>query len=196
MLNRTARYLLAAIQAIIGWEWIMSGCNKILSGNFPQGLSDALNNGIKDNPNGWYVAFLKQIVLPNSMFFGYMIQWTEIAVGIILLSAAVLLLTKPRMAGEPQHRLAIAYSIMAIIAAAVGAFQNINFHFWMGGWVIPTFDPASAYNEGIDLDGLLPLFFLIIIIANLGLIQELTGKKWFKRSSRPAPAISEEKVMA
>jgi hypothetical protein len=43
MLNRTARYLLAAIQAIIGWEWIMSGCNKILSGNFPQGLSDALN---------------------------------------------------------------------------------------------------------------------------------------------------------
>ncbi len=39
MLNRTARYLLAAIQAIIGWEWLMSGGNKVLAGTFPQGLA-------------------------------------------------------------------------------------------------------------------------------------------------------------
>jgi hypothetical protein len=31
MLNRSTRYLLAAIQAIIGWEWIISGSNKVLS---------------------------------------------------------------------------------------------------------------------------------------------------------------------
>ena len=88
MLTRTSRYLLAAIQAIIGWEWIMSGGNKLFSGTFPQGLADALTNSFKDNPNGWYVSFLKQVVVPNSVFFGYLIEWTEIIVGIVLVSGA------------------------------------------------------------------------------------------------------------
>lgn len=30
MLNRAACYLLAAIEAIIGWEWFISGSNKVL----------------------------------------------------------------------------------------------------------------------------------------------------------------------
>jgi hypothetical protein len=36
MLNRAARYLLASIQLIIGWEWFVSGVNKVLAGTFPQ----------------------------------------------------------------------------------------------------------------------------------------------------------------
>jgi hypothetical protein len=70
MLNQASRYLLAAIQAIIGGEWLMSGGNKLLSGAFPQGLADALNNGLKNNPNGWYVAFVQNMILPNSITWG------------------------------------------------------------------------------------------------------------------------------
>ena len=195
MLTRTSRYLLAAIQAIIGWEWIMSGGNKLFSGTFPQGLADALTNSFKDNPNGWYVSFLKQVVVPNSVFFGYLIEWTEIIVGIVLVSGAILLLSKPRMPGDPQNGLNVAYCIAVVVAAAIGAFQNINFHFFMGGWVLPTFDPGNAYNEGIDLEALLPLFFLVIIIANLAMVQALSGIKLFKRTKQtrttaPEPAAS------
>src|SRR5450759_3734619 len=57
MLSRATRYLLAAIQAIVGWEWIVSGSNKVLSGTFPQSLLDTLNKGIQNNPNAWYVSF-------------------------------------------------------------------------------------------------------------------------------------------
>src|SRR6266516_4697169 len=142
MLTRTSRYLLAAIQAIIGWEWIMSGGNKLFSGTFPQGLADALISSFKDNPNGLYVA----------------------------------------------------YCIAVVVAAAIGAFQNINFHFFMGGWVLPSFDPGSAYNEGIDLDGLLPLFFLVIIIANLAMVQALTGIKFFKRKAQAQSPTSTQVV--
>src|SRR5438874_3068547 len=77
MLNRTTRYLLAAIQAILGWEWLMSGGNKLLSGTFPQGLATTLTDNFKDNPNNWYVAFLQQNILPHSLFYGYLIEWTE-----------------------------------------------------------------------------------------------------------------------
>ena len=61
MLNRTARYLLAAIQAILGWEWLMSGGNKLLSGTFPQGLATTLTDNFKHNPNNWYVPFCSRI---------------------------------------------------------------------------------------------------------------------------------------
>ena len=67
MLNRSTRYLLAAIEAIIGWEWLMSGGNKLLSGTFPQGLADALNTGIQGNPNGWYVNILEAVIVLHSV---------------------------------------------------------------------------------------------------------------------------------
>ncbi len=190
MLNATARKIVAALQIILGWEWLMSGGNKLFSGNFPQGLADALSEGIKGNPNDWYVGFLQNVVLPNSVFFGYLIQWTEITIGIVLLGGAALLLTKPRMPGEPQYRLLIAYSTLVAFASVVAAFLCINFHFWMGGWVIPTIRPGGAYDEGIDLDALMPLFSLVVVFANLALIQALSGKQWFKRTTTTQEAAS------
>jgi thiosulfate dehydrogenase [quinone] large subunit len=92
MLKRTSRYLLAALEAVIGWEWLMSGGKKVLAGTFPQGLADVLNQGIKDNPDGWYVSFLQHIIIPHSVFSGYLIEWTELIAGLILLSAALILL--------------------------------------------------------------------------------------------------------
>lgn len=181
MLNRTARVLLAAIQAIIGWEWLMSGGNKLLSGTFPQDLADVLNTNMKDNPNAWYVAFLKQTILPHSVSYGYFIEWTEVTIGILLLSGALVLLGQPRLAGEPQHRLAVAYSFTVALAAAVAIGMTVNFHFLMGGWIIPSFDPTAANVEAIDLDALLPPFSLVIIIANIALARELKGGKLFKR---------------
>ena len=191
MLTRTSRYLLAALQAILGWEWIMSAANKLASGSFPQGLAGALTDSFKGNPDDWYVVFLKQVVLPNSTLFGYLIEWSELFVGIILISGALVLLTRPRVAGEPQHAMYVLYSVLVIFAAAVAAFQNINFHFFMGGWIVPTIDPSGAYDEAIDLEALLPLLLLVVIIANVALIQAMTGVQLFKRGAHkavPAPA--------
>jgi hypothetical protein len=56
----------------------------VLAGTFPQGLADALNQGIKGNPDGWYVNFLQHIILPHSVFYGYLIEWTELLVGLSL----------------------------------------------------------------------------------------------------------------
>ena len=65
MLQKSTRYLLAALQAIIGWEWLMSGGDKLLAGTFPQGLGATLANGIDGNPNDWYINFLQSYVLPK-----------------------------------------------------------------------------------------------------------------------------------
>jgi len=180
MLNQTTRNLLAAIQAIVGWEWLMSGGNKLLSGTFPQGLAETLTTNMKGNPNGWYVTFLQQIILPHSVFYGYLIEWTEVAIGILLVSGVLVLLGRPRLTGEPQHYLAVAYSWVVALAAAVAIAMTVNFHFLMGGWVLPAFDPTAANGEGIDLDALLPPFSLVIIIAHMALIRALKGGKLWK----------------
>src|SRR5690242_3242853 len=147
MLTRAARYLLASIQLIIGWEWFVSGTNKVLSGNFPQSLLDTLNSGIQNNPNSWYVTFLQKIVVPNSISFGYMIEWAEVLIGLAMLVGAVILIGKPCMRGEPQHGIVIAVSVAVILLAAVGAFFTVNFHFWMGHGIIPGIGAAPT-DEG------------------------------------------------
>src|SRR5439155_18460106 len=129
MLNRAARYLLTAIQLVIGWEWFVSGTNKVLSGTFPQSLLDTLKTGIQNNPNSWYVSFLQKVAVPQSVSLGYMIEWKEVMVGLMLLAGALILLGKPRMRGDSQHGLAVAVSIAIILLAAVGAFFTVNFHF-------------------------------------------------------------------
>ena len=106
MLNRATRYLLAAIQAIVGWEWIVSGSNKVLSGSFPQSLLDTLNTGIQGNPNAWYVSFLQNVIEPHSIFWGYAIEWTEVTIGVVFLTSALILLGRPSTRGEAGHRLA------------------------------------------------------------------------------------------
>ncbi len=187
MSHKPARLLLAAIQAILGWEWLMSGGNKLLSGTFPQGLADTITSLLKDNPDGWYVSFLQNLILPHSLFYGYLIEWSEVTIGVVLLGGAFVLLGQPRRKGQAQYRLVITYSIASICTAFLGAFMTVNFHFLMGGWIFPWFDPAAANSEGIDLDGFLPPYSLVIILAQAALIAELTEVSWGERLRRLFP---------
>ena len=142
---------------------LMSGSKKLLSGSFPQELAETLTSMMKDDPNSWYVAFVQHAILPQSILYGYVIEWTEVTIGIVLLGGAFILLSPLRRWGQPQYRIAVAYSLAAIVAALVGAFLTINFHFLAGGWIFPWFNGSAANGEGIDLDALLPPFKLVIL---------------------------------
>jgi hypothetical protein len=181
MLNRSTRFLLAALQAVLGWEWLMSAGNKVLSGSFPQGLSDTLNDGIKNNPNTWYAAFLQQNILPHSIFYGYLIEWTEMVIAIFLLGGAFILVSRSHMPDDVWYAFGLTTSIAVAIVAAIGAFLTVNFHFWAGGWVFPIFRPGMANGEGIDLDALLPPLSLVVTIANIALFRELQRVAVFKQ---------------
>jgi thiosulfate dehydrogenase [quinone] large subunit len=177
MLSRDARYGLAAIQLIVGAEWLVSGANKVLSGSFPSGLADALQEGLKDNPNGWYVSLLDRVVVPHTIFWGYVVEGAEVLIGIVLLSTALMLFGNLARAGEPWHRLTVFQMLMAAAVGIVGAFLCVNFHFWMGDGFLPALGGANAYDEAIDLDMLVPPLCLLISIGHLALADELTGRK-------------------
>lgn len=175
MLSKDARYVTAAVQAVIAWEWLVSGANKLLSGDFPQGLAGTLQDGIKNNPNGWYVAILKQFILPHSVGFGYTIEYAEALIGITLLIGVVLLLGPVRRHGDPQYRLALVEMSAAAFGALACAFLCVNFHFFMGDGVLPGIDVAKAFGEGISLDTLMPPLSVIILYLNILALCDMTN---------------------
>lgn len=175
MVHRDARYVVAAVQGILGWEWLVSGANKVLSGTFPVGLAGTLSDGIKGNPNGWYAAFLQRAILPHSIFFGYVIEIAEVLAGLALLSGALVLIGGIRHRGEPQYRLAVAQIVAATLAALTCAFLCVNFHFFMGDGILPGINPANPFDEGIDLDTLMPPMALLILIFNLFVLSDASG---------------------
>lgn len=179
MLRNETRYLLAAIQALVAGEWIFSGSNKLVAGTFPQGLADALGEGIKNNPNVWYVSWLQALVLPHSVAFGYLIEFGELAIGLGLLVGAFVLVGQPRLAGDPQHRIYVTLLWGSVVAALGCTFLCVNFHFWIGDGVIPTLSRMNVFNEGIDLDTLMAPLALVIAIANYAMVAEAQGHKAF-----------------
>lgn len=174
-LSRDARWLAAAIQMVIAWEWLVSGTNKVLSGAFPQGLASALDEGLQNNPNGWYVSLLQGIVLPHSVAFGYAIETMEIMVGMALLIGAIVLVGPVRHRGMPQYRLAVGEIAAATVAALVGMLLCINFHFFMGDGIIPWINSTRPFDEGISLDTLMPPLSAIILVLNARMLVVMTG---------------------
>lgn len=184
MLNSASRRIIAVIQAILSVEWLISGLNKLAYGQFPQALGGALSVELQDNPNDWYVAFIQQVILPHSFLWGILIEWSETLVGLALLGGALVLLGQPRRRHENEFHLGVALSVVSITAALLCIALCVNFHFWMGGSpVIPALNPGHPFDEGIDLDAILPLFALIVVGAQLHLIAELRERPFFPKLS-------------
>ncbi len=114
--------------------------------------------------------------MPHSVLFGYFIQWVEIAIGVVLLAHILLLLFSTRLTGEAGRRVLVIASVGVSLAAMGGALLTVNFHFWAGGWIFPTFSGDAANGEGVDLDALLPPLSLIILLTNIALIRAIIIK--------------------
>jgi len=103
------------VRLYVGWQWFMAGFEKIQNpvwvgpkaGVALQGfLTGALakTSGSYPDVQSWYAVFLKDFVLPNSVFFSYLISFGEILVG-----AALIL------------------GLFTGIAAFFGAYMNMNY---------------------------------------------------------------------
>jgi thiosulfate dehydrogenase (quinone) large subunit len=195
MMSRDARWIAAAVQVVIAWEWLVSGVNKVLSGTFPQGLASTLKDGAENNPNRWYVAILHDIVIPHSVAFGYAIEITEILIAMALIVGAGVLVSPIRRPGTPQHRLAVGEITAATIASLLCAFLCVNFHFYMGDGIIPWFDPAKPFDEGITLDTLMPPLSVLILFINLWVLADMTETplaKYVRRGIRHLRSLASD----
>ncbi len=130
-MDRRANVLLGALLAVqlsLAYGWAVPGVEKI-AGHFAQDLPKTLQFFASKNPYAWYVRFLQGYVLPNASWFGVVIAWAELLVGIVLvLSCAAIALGNARW-----RTIGYAASLVALIG---GLAMNANF--WIAaGWTSP-----------------------------------------------------------
>lgn len=159
---------LLAIQVLIGYEWFMSGLTKIVRGGFPSGLAGELTEK-SEGAASWYMSFLDSVVIPNASAFGVLIILGELAVGIALIAAAALWAFRWEGLGSNGRT-----GVLAATAASAlgGIFMNVNFHLANGSahpWLIP----GEGFDEGVDLDSLMPAIELVLVGVNLWLLRAL-----------------------
>ena len=155
---------LLAVQLLVGYEWLMSGLTKIVRGGFPSGLADELRDK-SQGAAGWYKSFLDGSAIPHASTFGYLIEIGELLVGLALIVAALVWLFRWERLPE-AGRLAILAT--TAIASFVAIFMAVNFHL-ANGAPHPWFIAKDGFDEGIDLDSLLPAIQLVLIGVSVAL---------------------------
>lgn len=148
---------LLVVNLVVGYEWFMSGLVKFVRGGFPTGLAAELLEKSEGAP-GWYRSLMMSAFIPNAQRFGYVIETAELLAGLtLILGALIWLFAWERVSDRVRATVHI-----AIATAAIGAtFLVINLHLANGAshpWLIP----GSGFDEGIDLDSLLPAFQIVI----------------------------------
>jgi len=164
---------LLVLQMILGFEWFWSGLAKIMMpGGFPAALPDALGEMIQNSP-AWYANFLNGIVIPNSMIFGYLIEFSEFLIGVVFLFGPLIWF----FAWDRVPDFVRSGLLSLTAAAAIGGFfMAVNFHIAMGNaqpWILPT----SGLDESVDLDSMVAAMQLVIMTVNLVALSYLRQKK-------------------
>jgi uncharacterized membrane protein YphA (DoxX/SURF4 family) len=159
---------LLLVEMIVGYEWLVSGVAKFVRGGFPSGLADELLKKVGSAPP-WYGSFMKSAVIPYAQPFGYLIEISEVLAGVVLLTGPFIWLCAWDRVSD-RVRAAVLFS--TVFAAIGGTFLVINLHLANGAahaWLIP----ASGFDEGVDLDSVLPAIQIVIAAVSIILFRRL-----------------------
>ena len=159
---------LLVVEMIIGYEWLISGVAKFVRGGFPSGLADELLEKSEGVP-AWYSSLMQSAFIPNAVAFGYLIEITEVLAGVALIAGPLIWLFAWERTSDR-----VRYAVLFLTAAAaIGAtFLAINLHLANGAshpWLIP----GDAFDEGIDLDSVLPAIQIVIAAVSIIFLKRL-----------------------
>lgn len=159
---------LLLVEMVIGYEWFISGLVKFVRGGFPAGLAAELVEK-SEGTSAWFSSFLERAVIPNAVVFGYAVEISELLAGVVLLVGPLLWL----FAGDRLSDRGRSAVLFLTAVAAIGAtFLAIVLHLANGAshpWLIPN----DAFDEGIDLDSVLPAIQIVIATVSIVLLRRL-----------------------
>jgi uncharacterized membrane protein YphA (DoxX/SURF4 family) len=85
-----AAWGVAVVEASIGYEWLLSGLNKVLSPTFVSGLAGTLRENLQGNPNRWYASLADALIIPHARIFALPAEGGEILVALGMFAGAML----------------------------------------------------------------------------------------------------------
>jgi hypothetical protein len=160
MKSKAAITLLAFVQAVIGFEWVRAGYEKVSDATFVGGMAHTLGVFAGKNPTGWYKDFLTGIAVPNATILGWLVAYGEFLAGVALLGTAAFYLWQLYLYRLHDRFTPVANSVVALVALIGGAFMSINFWF-AAGWL-------SASTDSVNL--VMALIQVVLAIATIALV--------------------------
>jgi thiosulfate dehydrogenase [quinone] large subunit len=167
-------FALVGLQLLVGYEWLVSGGDKLLLGTFPARLGALLTQLVSGGQlAGFFSAILQQLVVPNAILFGYLIEWGETLAGLGLITAGLLSLLRPLaekyLSGTLGAAFAFGVRLLDLLAplAAIGAgLLGLSF-FFLDGLPTPWFTPSIADGGAIDTGLFLAAASVVLVISHL-----------------------------
>lgn len=159
-MHKSIRNTFYAVQILIGWDYFVSGCNKIFYAGFPYHLGSMLKGLNGQGLSGLYINILKATVIPFSVPFGYLIELGEFFAGLALIVLSLILLFK-----KSENDLFFkGFSIILLLAALGTTFMSINY--WLMGGAPPFWPGQSPWGSGMDIDSFTAILSVIIVWFN------------------------------
>ena len=81
---RDSALWLALLRILTGWIFIHAGWEKLSEPGFVAGMGKTLGYFASKNPYPWMQGLLQGAAIPNAAFFGVLISWGELLVGLSL----------------------------------------------------------------------------------------------------------------
>ena len=173
-LTTGANIALAGLELVIGYQWLVSGVDKLLLGSFPAQVGHMLMVQVGSGRlPALFAALLRALVVPNAPLFGYAIMLGETLAGLGLIAAGVFMLVRPAMETHVKGRLWAVFAMtdrivtnLAPLAAAGAGLLGLSYYLLDGA---PTlwFTPSLAYGGAVAPGMVVALASLVIVVAHV-----------------------------
>lgn len=174
-----ATWGVALVEAAIGYEWLLSGLNKLLSPDFSSGLAQNLRMSLQGNPNSWYVSLARTLMIPHAQVCAVLAEGGEVLVGLGLFAGAFLWVSG-KLPVVPWSRL---LNLGVIISLLGGILMSANYAA-MAGDTLPGINAGNPFNEGLSIDSLLTIVGIGLLIVHM-LASRLHAKTTSDRAAAP-----------
>jgi hypothetical protein len=163
---------LAGLQILVGYEWLLAGGDKLLLGGFPAQLGKLLLTIVGGSRLlGFFASLLRELVVPNAVLFGYLIEWGETLAGLGLVTAGLLALLRPLVersrGGRSAAMFMSGFRLVEKLAplAAIGAGLLGLSYFLLDGLPRPWFVPGIAFGGSIDMGLFLAAASVVLVVS-------------------------------
>lgn len=144
----------AAIQAVLGIEFLLNGLNKLSDPNYASNFA-AFVRSSPGAHRGLLSGVVQVLIVPHLALAAMLARTSELAIGVVLLVAAVEL-ARRRFHGrvgslQPYEP----WVALAAVGAALGMTALTFTIFMIQGGVLPSINPARAFSSSIPVELLL-----------------------------------------
>ncbi len=165
--GNTALAASALIQAALGIEFALSGMNKFADPSFYQNF-DVFVHTSPGSQHGLFSGLINTLVLPNVGFWAFVIKWTELLLGLVLLVGAAEI-GRRRFSGSfgSRHGYEAPVALVAAFAGCIAAGLSFSI-FLLAGGVLPEIQPGRAFTSPIPVELLIVPLGLAIAWLEFG----------------------------